>query len=332
MISLKQLRYAVAVTDSRFNISYTAEKLFISQPGISKQIKLLEEELNCQLFQRNGKSLQGLTAKGQEVIEQARIILAEHDNLLALAKNTTQTTEKSLTIATTTTQSAYVLPDIIKLFHQKHPNIKYHIIDGVMDQLIEIANQREADCIILSGINERLQRQWFPNMLMIPCFEWHQQLICLKSHPIAKKKHLTLNNLAEQRIITYPASKQQTDSVTTTLAEHQLKANIFATANDPNSIKNYVASGMGVGIIAPMAYDEKADSQLASISLKGLLPKCTTIIAVERHKLLKPHVFDFIKLYAPHLSTNDIEKAVNVNDDIEPSKVDLPDQIGTWCI
>lgn len=332
MISLKQLHYILAVVDCRFNISHAAEKLFISQPGISKQIKLLEEELDCQIFQRNGKSLQGLTEKGQEIIEQARIILAEQDNLLALAKTRPQAQKQTLTIATTTTQAAYVLPDIIKQFHKKYPNIRYHIIDGVMDQLVDIAENREADCIVLSGINERLKRQWFPNMVMIPCFEWHQQLVCLKNSSLAKKKELSARDLASHAIITYPASKQQADSVATLLKENNLQANVFATASDPRTIKNYAASGMGVGIIAPMAYDESSDFELTAISLKNLLPKCTTIIAVERHKLLTPHVFDFIKLYAPHLSIKDIEKAANLNEDIDPSKFQLPDQIGTWCI
>lgn len=332
MVSLKQLRYAIAVTDCQFNISVAAEKLFISQPGISKQIKLLEEELNCSLFLRYGKSLQGLTEKGHAVIEQARIILAEHDNLLALAKHSSNPQEKIFTIATTTTQSAYVLPDVIQQYHQKHNTIKYRIIDGAMDQLIDIAQNREADCIILSGVNERLQRQWFPNMLMIPCFEWYQHLVCPKNSPIAKKTALSVADLAQYSIITYPSSKRQASAVTTLLAEHNHTANIFATANDPRTIKRYTAAGMGVGIIAPMAYNEDSDNALAAISLKGLLPKCTTIIAVERHTLLKPYVFDFIKCYAPHLSAKDIEKAANINSDIEPAHMNLPDQIGTWCI
>lgn len=332
MISLKQLHYLIAVVDCRFNISHAAEKLFISQPGISKQIKLLEEELDCRIFQRNGKSLQGLTEKGQEIIEQSRIILAEHDNLLALAKTSPQAQNQALTIATTTTQAAYVLPDIIKQFHKKHQNIRHNIINATIDQLVDIAENREADCIILSGINERLKRQWFPNMLMIPCFEWYQHLVCLKTSPLAKKKTLLAADLAHHAIITYPASKQQADSVTTLLAENHPQTNVFATASDPRTIKNYVASGMGVGIIAPMAYDEENDLDLVSISLKNLLPKCTTIIAVERHKLLTPHIFDFIKLYAPHLRVSDIEKAANLSGDINPSEMQLPDQIGTWCI
>lgn len=330
-MTIKQLLYIVSVTDNQFNISLTAEKLFTSQPGISKQIRLLEEELSCEIFARNGKALQGLTEKGETLVAQARIVLTEYDNLVRMAKHESGDGER-FSIATTSTQSTYVLPNVLREFHHRFPKLKFNIQDGNMDQLMDIAANREADCIILSGINDRLNRDWFRDMLMIPCYEWYQLLLCPDNHPLLKKKQINVKDLADYPVITYPPSKRETSALATQLEKHQLEPDIFATSNDPKSIKSYVAAGMGIGVIAPMAYDEKTDVGLKAISLEGILPKCTTVIAVERHNILKPHVYQFIKLFAPHLSNADIEDAINNNADIHPNDNNLPDQIGTWVI
>ncbi len=329
-MTIKQLRYIVAVTDNDYNISYTAEKLFTSQPGISKQIRLLEAELGCEIFVRNGKALQGLTEKGDAIVRQARVVLTEYDNLARLA--TDENDSECFSIATTSTQSNYTLPAVLREFHRRFPQLKFNIQDGNMDQLIDIGKNRQADCIILSGVNDKLQRHWFPGMLMIPCYEWYQVLVCPKKHPLSQKQKLALADLAAYPVITYPSSKREVSALKHQLQAHDLQANIFATSNDPKTIKNYVASGMGIGVLAPMAFDEAADAGLAAISLEGVLPKCTTIIAVERHNILKPHVYQFIKLFAPHLSNQDIEDAINNDADIHPADTRLPDQIGTWVI
>lgn len=331
-MTIKQLLYITAVTDNNFNISYTAERLFTSQPGISKQIRLLEEKLGCEIFVRNGKALQGLTEKGEIIVRQARIVLTEYDNLVRMA-NDDETDGERFSVATTSTQSAYVLPSVLREFHRRFPKLKFNIQDGNMDQLMDIADNRDADCIILSGVNDRLNRDWFRNMLMIPCYEWHQILICPDDHPLVKKKSLSIKDLSDYPIITYPPSKRESSALANQLTQNHLDANIFATSNDPKSIKNYVVSGMGVAVLAPMAYEPQTDIGLKAISLEGILPKCTTIIAVERHNILKPHVLQFIKLFAPHLSNEDIENAVNNDADIEPANTSLPDQaVGSWVI
>lgn len=331
-MTIKQLRYIVAVTDNQFNISLTAEKLFVSQPGISKQIKLLEEGFGCEIFLRNGKALHGLTEKGQQIVDQARIIMTEYDNLKNIALKEHKRPQTVLSIATTNTQASYVLPSALAPFHQKHPSIQLRLHEGTLDQLIDIANHREADCVIFSGINHRLQRQWMPQLLMIPCYEWYQQLICPIDSPLAKKNPPTAEDIAEQRIITYPSSKRQVSALENLLADQALPVNIFATANDPRTIKHYVKKQMGIGIIAPMAWEKDDEKTLVSHSLAHLLPKCTTVIGVERHNLLKPHVYDFIKYFAPHLDVHSIEKAISTKEDFSPSKSKLPDQIGTWEI
>lgn len=323
-MTIKQLQYLIAITDNQFNISLAAEKLYTSQPGISKQIKLLEDTLNCQLFLRNGKALTGLTDIGKQVVTQARVVLTEYDNLQHLTNDPNRISEH-FRIAATSTQSNYVLPSVLQTFHQQYPNLKLHIQDGNMDQLIDTAHQRQADCIILSGVNARLQRQLFPNMLMVPCYAWHQLLVCHHQHPLARKTQITIDDIADSPIITYPLSKHCGSAVETLLTTNKRQANIFATSNDPNTIKKYAAVNMGIGIIAPMAYDATCDTSLTAISLKDVLPKCTTVIAVERHNILKPYVYRFIKLFAPHLSNTDIDRAINNESDIIPEQIDLPE-------
>ncbi|MPV86979.1 LysR substrate-binding domain-containing protein [Ostreibacterium oceani] len=323
-MTIKQLRYIVAVTENQFNISYTAEKLFTSQPGISKQIKLFEESLGCKIFTRNGKALVGLTPLGNDIVEQARIILAEIDNLVVITKANHSEKNTTLTIATTQTQSGYVLPGVLKQFHQQYPNIKLIIENGTMDQLIEIAKHRRADCIILSGTNDTLKREWLPNMLVIPCFQWSFSAICPPNHPLAKMTTPTIDYIAANPIITYVASALRTSTLDTF-------PNIIATSNDPQVIKQYVRNGMGVGIIASMAYDKRIDSELVEIPLQGILPKCTTMIAVERANILRPHVHRFIKLFAPHITSEDFESA-NHQQDIDPVESPLPDQSSHWFI
>ncbi|PID65440.1 MAG: LysR family transcriptional regulator [Gammaproteobacteria bacterium] len=322
-ITIKQLRYLVAIAQNRFNISLTAEKLFTSQPGISKQIRLLEEQLGCAVFARSGKTLIGLTETGETILKQAHIVLTEYDNLLRLA-NHPDTANESFRIATTSTQSNYVLPTILPDFHQRYPDVKLHIQDGNMDQLIDIAKNQEADCLILSGINTRLQRQLFADMLMIPCYEWHQVLVCHQQHPLAKQNSLTLKDIAQYPIITYPSSKYCGSAVQMMLSEKHLQANIFATSNDPHTIKHYAEMQMGIGLIAPMAYHPDKDRQLTAVSLENILPKCTTIIAVARHNMLKPHVYHFIRLFAPHLDHQTIDRAINDSADISPQNIKLP--------
>lgn len=322
-MTIKQLQYLVAITENGFNISLTAEKLFTSQPSISKQIKLLEDNLDNPIFTRSGKTLIGLTDLGEQVVKQARIVLTEYENLLRLTDQQ-DTANESFRIATTSTQSNYVLPTILPEFHQQYPNLKLHIQDGNMDQLIDIVKNQEADCIILSGVNARLQRQFFPDMLMIPCYEWHQALVCHKDHALATTKEaIGLKDIAKYPIITYPSSKYCGSAVQMMLSEEHLQANIFATSNDPHTIKHYAKMQMGIGLIAPMAYTPDTDSDLVAISLENILPKCTTIIAVARHNILKPHVYRFIRLFAPHLDSHAIDQAINDTGDISPEKIKL---------
>ncbi len=331
-MTIKQLIYLVTVTDSAFNISSAAEKLFTSQPGISKQIRLLETNIGCDIFIRNGKSLQGLTERGRKIIAQARVVISEYEYLQTLIKEEQPQNRKHFRIATTATQSAFVLPSILQAFHQLYPAIQVDLQDGNFEQLSSIAKNRQADCIIVSGLQNTIPQEAFPNMLFIPCYEWYQTLVCLKDNPLAKRHKITLNDIAQQAIITYPSAKNHPGALETGFREQGLSPHFLTTSSDPNTIKNYAVSGMGVGILAPMAFDAKTDNKLTAISLQGLIPRNTTMIAIERQQIVKPHVYRFIRLFAPHLSHNTIEQIIN-NEQGSTLNLSLPSQdVGSWVI
>lgn len=330
-MTLKQLKYIVAVANNNFNISYTAEKLFTSQPGISKQIKLLEESLGCDLFLRNGKTLHGLTPVGKKIIKQAEIILSEAESLKQMVENK-ENSDQKFSIATTQTQSTFVLPKIIQAYQQRHSKTQLNIYNGNMDQLIDMAKAKTADCIILSSVEDKLKRDWFPSMVMIPCYQWEMILLCQKDSNINEDELTDIQILADNPIVTYIDSKAQQTTIKSVMEENKLTPNIIATTNDSQMLKNYVRNGAGIGIVASMCYDENIDKDLKAISLKHFFPKCTTILVIERSNILKPHIYDFIKLFAPHLEAEQIESAANFKDDIELGSLSFPTHAGSWEI
>lgn len=331
-MTIKQLIYIVAVADSAFNISNAAEKLFTSQPSISKQIRLLENSLGQDVFVRNGKSLQGLTDYGNKVVAQARIVIDEYNKFIELGNRSDASEQSRFRIATTATQSAFVLPGVLQSFHRLYPDINLDLKDGDFEQLSMIAQKREADCIIISGLQEDLPHEAFPNMVFIPCYEWYQILVCLRDNPLVELPLLSLEDIAKQAIITYPPSKNHVGALESAFNDKGLSPSIFTTSSDPNTIKNYAASGMGVGVLAPMAFDAELDNKLVAISLQDLIPRNITIIAVERHNLTKPHIYRFIRLFAPHLSNADIENIANA-EGASGNYAQLPKQDGgNWVI
>lgn len=330
-MTLKQLKYIVAVANNHFNISYTAEKLFTSQPGISKQIKLFEESLGSEIFLRNGKTLHGLTPIGKKVIKQAELILSEVESLKQLTK-TDDNSSNVFTIATTLTQSTFVLPKVIQSYQQRHTNTQLNIYNGNMDQLIDMAKTKTADCIILSSVEEKIKRDWFPSMVMIPCYQWEMVLLCRKDSLFAEDILTDIELLAKNPIVTYIDSKAQQTTIKSVMEANQLTPNIVATTNDSQMLKNYVRNNVGVGIVASMCYDENMDKDLRAISLNHFFPKCTTILVIERSNILKPHIYDFIKLFAPHLEAEQIELAANFKDDIEIHPGEFPNHNNSWII
>ena len=303
-MKLHQLRYLAAVAQSGLNITAAAEKLHTSQPGVSKQIKLLEDELGFQIFVRDGRNLSRVTPAGQQVIDRAVRILREVQNIKRLSDEFKDEARGSLSIATTHTQARYVLPDMIKQFRDQYPEVRLHVHQGTSEQIAEMASLDRIDFAIATG-----SQSLFDGYSLLPCYRWHRHVVVPKGHPLAKVKKPTLKQLASYPIITYVFSFSGPSSLHEIFAKEGLVPNVVLTARDADVIKTYVRLGLGVGIVASMAVEEREDSDLVRIDTSHLFPAHVTWIGFRRGGLLRKYQLDFMQLFAPHLTRRVIERA-----------------------
>ena len=302
-MKLQQLKYLVAIADNNLSITEAAAKIYTSQPGISKQLKLLEEELNLKIFTRNGKTLSSITDAGKAVITKARKILAEVENIRRLSEDSFLAANGEFRIATTQTQASYVLPNVLSSFNKQYPQMVIDLQQGTTNLILDLLRKEQVDFAIASG-NEPFSA----DMVSIPCYHWDRVLLFPQDHPLGDLKKITLADIAKYAIITYTFSDKGDSSLLNAFEAEKLNAKIAITARDADVIKTYVKSGMGVGIVASMAYDPKRDGDLISVSLKDILPRCTTWLAFSKNLLLRKHVYDFIELFAPHITRADIDE------------------------
>ena len=304
-MTLQQLRYLLAIADSGLNITAAAERLYTSQPGISKQLKLLEQELKVQLFTRKGKSLAEITPAGRDVIARARKIMREVENIRSLASDLSGEEEGTLSIATTHTQARYVLPEIIRDFRDRHSKVSLELHQGTSEQIAELVTGSRVDFAIATG-----SYHLFPGLVMLPCYHWNRIVLVPKAHPLAARKDkLQLPELAQHPLITYVFSLTGESSFKNAFAEHGLEPDVVFTARDADIIKTYVRMGMGVGIVAGMAYECTDERDLIAIDADGLFPRVTTWLGFRRDSVLRDYMVDFISSFAPHLSPELIRAA-----------------------
>jgi len=304
-MNLQQLRYLVAIVDHGLNISEAAEVLFTSQPGISKQIRQLEDELGVAIFVRRGKRFTGLTEPGRLVVERARRLVIEAAGLKRIGDEHRAHDEGALTIATTHTQARYVLPPSIKQFTERFPKVRLLLHQGNPVQVAQFVAKAEADIGIAT---ESLADN--PELVTLPCYEWNRCVIMPRGHPLAKEKKLTIETLARHSIITYDYSFTGASAITAAFAAKGLTPNIALTALDADVIKTYVELGLGVGIIAQMAYEPARDGQFAMLPADHLFAPSLTRLALRRGSYLRSYTYDFIGLFAPHLSHAAIDTAL----------------------
>jgi LysR family cys regulon transcriptional activator len=306
-MTLQQLKYLVAIADSGLNITAAAERLYTSQPGISKQLKLLEQELGVQLFTRKGKSLAAITPAGRDVIARARRIMREAENIRNLASDLSGEQEGTLSIGTTHTQARHVLPDVIREFRERYPKINLELHQGTSEQIAELVAAGRVDFAIATG-----SRQLFPGLVLLPCFRWDRIILVPNGHPLTKARQLTLAALAEHPLVTYVFGTTGESSFKRAFAEQGLEPNVVFTARDADIIKTYVRMGMGVGIVAPMAYECQDQKDLTALSAEGLFPRVTTWLGFRRDSVLRRYMVDFVALFAPHLTPQVTRKAAQL--------------------
>lgn len=296
-MKLQQLRYLCEVANQGLNLSKAAEALHTSQPGISKQIRLLENELEIDIFVRNGKRVVKVTPPGQAILEIAERMLRDAKNLKQVGQEFANEATGSLTIATTHTQARYALPAAIKHFTARYPKVKLILRQGNPTQIAELVTSGEADIAIATEAIEL-----FHELVMLPCYQWNRCIIVPPRHPLLKLEKLTLEAIAQYPIITYDFAFTGRSKINQAFDAKGLVPNVVLTAIDADVIKTYVELGLGIGILAQMAFEPKRDKHLRSIDASHLFEPSTTRIGISRNSYLRGYVFDFIEIFAPHLN------------------------------
>ncbi len=311
-MKLQQLRYIVEVLNNNLNVSATAEALFTSQPGISKQVRMLEDELGIQIFGRSGKHLTHVTTAGQDVINIAQQILSKVEGIKAVAREHTQPDEGKLRIATTHTQARYALPDVIQGFIKKYSKVSMHMSQGTPAQISDAAAKGEVDFAIAT---ESLHL--YNDLVMLPCYHWNRSVIVCKDHPLAKKKNITIEDIAKYSLVTYVFGFTGRSELDAAFEKAGAVPKIAFTATDADVIKTYVRLGVGIGVIASMAIDSKIDSDLVTIDASHLFKASTTKIGFRRGSFLRSYMYDFIERFAPHLNKNIVTQAMSLKNNTE---------------
>lgn len=306
-MKLLQLRYLVETAKQR-SISKAAATLCTSQPGISKQIMLLEQELHVSLFIRKGRNLSGLTPAGEQVLELAEQILTKANAIKQIAEQLNNE-PGSLSIATTHTQARYVLPYVVDRFLQKYPATVLHIHQGTPVQVAKMLAGGEVDLAIAT---ESLADN--TALVALPCYQWNRCVIVKRNHPLAQQEPLTLEQIAHHAIITYDNGFTGRHKVDEAFARAGLTPNIVLTAVDSDVIKTYAGLGLGVGIIASMAFNAEQDKTLQALDAEHLFGRSTSQIAVKKDAYLRSTIYRFIELLAPHLTEQVIQKAIECQD------------------
>jgi len=311
-MKLQQLRYIVEVLNNNLNVSATAEALFTSQPGISKQVRMLEDELGIQIFGRSGKHLTHVTSAGQEVINIALQILSKVEGIKAVAREHTQPDEGKLRIATTHTQARYALPEVIQGFIKKYAKVSLHMSQGTPAQISDAAAKGEADFAIAT---ESLHL--YNDLVMLPCYHWNRSIIVRKDHPLARKQELTIQDVAKYSLVTYVFGFTGRSELDAAFEKAGVEPKIAFTATDADVIKTYVRLGVGIGVIASMAIDPKIDGDLVAIDASHLFKASTTKIGFRRGSFLRGYMFDFIERFAPHLTKHVVTQAMLLKNNVE---------------
>lgn len=306
-MNLQQLRYLNEVARRDLNISSAAAALYTSQPGISKQIRLLEEELGIEIFVRSGKRLVALTEPGKVVLDIARRLLLEADNLKQAGEEFRRQDSGHLTIATTHTQARYALPPVVKRFLNRHPGVSLGLHQGNPTQIAEQVLNGEADLAIAT---EALMN--YAELVALPCYEWHHCVVVPPKHPLLGEKKLTLAKLAQYPIVTYDVAFSGRGKIDEAFARAGITPDIALTAIDADVLKTYVELGLGIGIVAEMAFIPERDRHLRKIVADHLFRANTTLLALRRNEYLRGYTSDFIELFAPHLTRDAVANAMHL--------------------
>ena len=304
-MNFQQLRSVQETVRQNLNLTQVAAALHTSQPGVSKQIRDLEDELGVQIFVRNGKRLTGMTPPGKAILRWIERVLAEQQNLKRSAADFADEKTGSLTLATTHTQARYSLPRAVRAFKQRYPQVKLSIIQGNPAQITQLVETGKADiCIATESIAQQ------EGLVALPCHRWHHIVITPVKHPLLALKKISLHDVVQYPIITYDGAFAGRSSINQAFAAEALEPNVVLSAVDSDVIKTYVELDLGIGLLAGIAFDPARDKQLRSIDAGHLFPEKTTYLAVRKGAYLRGFTYDFIELFAPAVKREIVERAL----------------------
>ncbi len=315
-MKLQQLKYILEVEKHDLNVSATALSLFTSQPGISKQIRLLEDELGVEVFSRSGKHLTRVTPAGKAILEIAGDILQKVESIKKVSQEFCDERKGSLSIATTHTQARYALPLAITQFIQTYPDVSLHMQQGTPMQISEMAANGKVDFAIAT---EALSH--FSDLIMMPCYRWNRSVVVPKNHPLAQLSELTLEALAKYSIVTYVFGFTGRSKLDDAFKQQGLEPKVVFTAVDSDVIKTYVRLNLGVGIIASMAFDPEVDTDLVAIDASHLFESSTTQIGFRKGTFLRGYMYEFISLFAPHLTPDLVREVMNCDNRMQVDEI-----------
>ncbi|SIQ31632.1 LysR substrate-binding domain-containing protein [Solilutibacter tolerans] len=305
-MTLTQLRDFVAIVDAGLNITLAAERVHATQPGLSKQLKQLEQRLGFQLFIRKGRSLESLTEEGEQILVHARRALAEVANIRTHAANQRADSTGRLVIATTHTQARYVLPAAVKVIKRRYPNVSVHLEPTADEQLIGQLREGKADLAIISTSGAEPG-----DGIAIPLFRWRRQVLVPMSHPAAESGVPNLKSLSEWPLLTYESANFPESSLRRTFEAAGLAPQLAMTARDADLIKTYVRAGLGMGVVAEMAVSPVDDADLRVWPAPAELPECVTWAVVPRGGVLRDYTRSLLLELAPQLDRHDLRRVID---------------------
>jgi LysR family cys regulon transcriptional activator len=304
-MNFQQLRYVRETVRQGLNLTEAANKLFTSQPGVSKQIKELEDELGVQIFVRRGKRLVSLTEPGKAVLEIVERVLLETENLKQVAREFLEQESGTLAVATTHTQARYALPKVVAEFRRRYPKVHLQLQQGNPTQIAEMVLAGEADIGIATEALEN-----YPQVLALPGYTWNHSVVVPPEHPLAGVERVQLEDLARYSIVTYDTAFAGRSHIDDAFSAKGLKPDIVLAAIDSDVIKTYVELGLGIGIVAAVAFDAKRDSNLRALDASHLFRSNTTRVGIRRGSFLRGYAYEFIELFAPQLTRKLIETSM----------------------
>jgi LysR family cys regulon transcriptional activator len=305
-MNFQQLRSIREAARRGYNLTEVANVLYTSQPGVSRQIRELEEELGVEIFERNGKRLTGLTEPGKGILQIIERLLLEAENLRQASQEYSGEKSGTLTVATTHTQARYVLPRVVQSFRAEFPNVRIALQQSSPEHIAEWVISGKADIgIATEGLSQ------FEDLVSFPCYHWSHMVVVQENHPLAGIGKLTLQQLAEYPLITYDVGFTGRSHIDDAFREAGVATDIVLTAMDSDVIQQYVSLGLGVGIVASMAVEHNLAPGLRPIDSSHLFAPNVTRLAVRRGAYLRSYTYEFILQFAPKLRRSEIETALN---------------------